>query len=122
MTTETRNCQNCKNQFTIEPGDFVFYEKFGVLAPKMCSLCRAQRRLAFRNERTLYKRRCDRCKKDVVSMYSPNKPYTVWCHDCWFSDDWDARDYGRPYDSSRSFFEQFKALWNEVPKVSLLYV
>lgn len=122
MEKETRQCQNCKAQFTIEPEDFIFYEKFGVLTPKMCPLCRAQRRLAFRNERVFYKRKCDKCKKDMVSMYSPNKPYTVWCHDCWFADDWDARDYAKDYDPSRPFFDQFKELWEKVPKISLIHV
>ena len=27
MKQETTSCQNCKNQFTIEPDDFQFYEK-----------------------------------------------------------------------------------------------
>jgi len=27
---ETKNCQNCKNDFTIEPDDFSFYEKIKV--------------------------------------------------------------------------------------------
>lgn len=122
MSNEERSCQNCKNQFTIEPDDFVFYEKFGVLAPNMCPLCRAQRRLAFRNERVFYKRPCDKCKRSVISMYSPNKSYTVWCYDCWFSDDWDAQDYAREYDSTKPFFEQFGELWKAVPKVALIYV
>ena len=30
MNAETRNCQNCKNDFQIEPGDFDFYAKIGV--------------------------------------------------------------------------------------------
>jgi len=122
MKEEDKTCEHCKKSFTIELDDFVFYKKFDVPLPKMCPLCRAQRRLAFRNERVFYKRPCDRCKKEVVSMYSPNKPYTVYCHDCWFSDDWDAREYGRDYDPNKSFFEQFEELWRTVPKVSLIYV
>lgn len=55
-------------------------------------------------------------------MYSPNKPYIVWCYDCWFSDDWDAVDYGRPFDPSKPFMDQFHDLWKAVPKVSLIYV
>ena len=39
---ETKNCQNCKNDFTIEVDDFSFYEKIGVDVPKICSECRAQ--------------------------------------------------------------------------------
>lgn len=122
MTNETKICAQCRQEFLIESDDLVFYQKFEVPTPAMCPLCRAQRRLAFRNERVFYKRQCDKCKKDVVSMYSPNKPYTVWCYDCWFSDDWDAEQYGRPYDPSKPFMEQLKALFDAVPKVALIHV
>jgi len=122
MNPQTKICAQCREPFVIEPDDLMFYEKFGVSAPAMCPLCRAQLRLAFKNERSYYKRPCDKCKRDVVSMYSPNKPYTVWCYECWFADDWDARDYARPYDSSRSFLDQFEELWNAVPKIALIYV
>lgn len=122
MVLKTKTCQNCKTPFTIEPEDKAFYQKIGVLEPKLCPLCRMQRRLAFRNERTFYKRLCDKCKKDVVSMYSPNKQYTVWCYECWFSDAWDAATYAKEYDPSRPFFEQFEELWKAVPKMALIYV
>ncbi len=122
MSMEKKVCEHCKTQFNVELEDFVFYKKFDVPTPKMCPLCRAQRRLTFKNERSYYKRACDRCQKEVVSMYSPNKPYTVCCYDCWFSDDWDALQYGREYDPKRPFLEQFEELWKQVPKVALIYV
>lgn len=115
-------CQNCKKDFMIEPDDFSFYEKIGVDIPKSCPDCRAQLRLSFRNERNFYKRKCDKCNKDVISMYSPNKQFKVWCYDCWFSDDWGGEDYGVDYDPAKPFFEQFEKLWKAVPKVSLIYV
>lgn len=119
---ETKNCQNCKNDFIIDVDDFSFYSKMGVQAPSMCPQCRAQLRLSFRNERVFYKRDCDKCKKSVVSMYSPNKPFTVYCYDCWFAEDWDGTDYAMDYDLDKSFLEQFEALWKKVPKVALIYV
>ena len=122
MNPETRNCQNCKNEFVIEPEDRVFYQKFGVCEPKMCPLCGAQRRLAFRNERVFYKRACDKCKREIVSMYSPNKPYPVWCYECWFKDDWDATEYGAEYDPTGPFLEQVNDIYKKVPKVALIYV
>lgn len=115
-------CDKCTNGFEITSDDQSFYEKMGVVAPSLCPKCRAQLRLSFRNERVFYKRACDKCKKDVVSMYSPNKPYTVWCYDCWFADDWDATEYAQDYDSNRPFLEQFEELWRAMPKVALIYV
>ena len=113
---ENRICQNCKKDFTIELDDFGFYEKMGVLPPKICPDCRAQLRLCFRNERFLYKRTCDNCKKSTISMYSQNKTYPVWCHDCWWSDDLNAKKYAQNYDFKRPFFEQWNELWSKVPK------
>ena len=122
MEQETKNCIQCQSKFPITEDDLVLYGKFKVPTPKMCPLCRAQRRLAFRNERVFYKRSCDKCKKDIVSMYSPNKSYPVWCYECWFAEDWDATSYSLDYDSKYSFLEQVKKLYNRVPKVALIYV
>jgi hypothetical protein len=36
MKNETKNCQNCKNDFTIESEDFKFYEKIKVPPPTWC--------------------------------------------------------------------------------------
>src|SRR3989338_5833183 len=115
-------CQNCKQDFTIEPDDFGYYEKMGVLIPKICSHCRAQLRLSFRNERFLYKRICDHCKKNTISMFSANKTYPVWCHECWRSDDLDGKKYAMDYDPAKPFFEQFNELWQKVPKPSLVHM
>ena len=65
----TKQCQNCHQKFNIEPEDFEFYKKISVPPPTFCPDCRLQRRLAFRNERKLYKRKCDLCGKDLIGMY-----------------------------------------------------
>ena len=61
MEQETKQCEKCKNNFTVEPDDFAFYEKMKVPAPTFCIECREQRRIAHRNERLLYHRKCDLC-------------------------------------------------------------
>lgn len=119
MNPETRVCQNCKKSFTVEPEDFAFYEKMRVPPPTFCSQCRLQRRLAFSNIFQLYKRPCDLCGKEFVSRYSPDKKYRVYCPKCWWSDQWDALQYGRDHDFSRPFFEQFDELCREVPLMAL---
>ncbi|MDA2935609.1 hypothetical protein MYX06_00100 [Patescibacteria group bacterium AH-259-L05] len=120
MNQQTKICQNCQQQFTIEPDDFVFYEKIKVPPPTFCPECREQRRIAFRNERALYKRTCDLCGKEVVSRVSPDKSYPMYCKKCWWSDTWDPLDYGRDYDFTKPFFKQFKELLMKTPHISLL--
>ncbi|KKP33223.1 MAG: hypothetical protein A2312_00825 [Candidatus Staskawiczbacteria bacterium RIFOXYB2_FULL_32_9] len=120
MNSETKNCQNCKKDFVIEPDDFAFYEKIKVPPPTFCPECRLMRRYAWRNERVLYRRNCDLCEKSTVTIYSPNKPYKVYCPSCWWSDKWSALDCKQDFDFSRPFFEQFKELQLKVPRIALL--
>ncbi|MAF80377.1 hypothetical protein CL629_04865 [bacterium] len=120
MQTETKTCQNCKADFVIESDDFAFYEKVQVPPPTFCPDCRYQRRLMFRNERALYKRKCDLCEKDMVSSFSPDKPYTVYCNPCWYSDKWDQLEFGQDYDPNKKFFDQLKELTLKTPFMSLI--
>jgi hypothetical protein len=122
MESEKRICQNCHSEFWIEPDDFAFYEMMKVPAPKLCPDCRMERRLAFRNERTLYKRACDLCKKDGVSLYPSGTKFPVYCHKCWWSDGWDPVSFGINWDKSRPFFDQFLELKNKVPRIALLVI
>jgi len=121
MKPEAKICEKCKKNFTIEINDFSYYEKIGVLPPKICPDCRTQLRLCFKNERFFYKSVCANCKKDTISMFSPNKTYPVWCHDCWWSDDLDGKKHGIDYDPEKPFFEQWNELWNKVPKPALIH-
>ncbi|MFA6006416.1 MAG: hypothetical protein WC764_01665 [Candidatus Paceibacterota bacterium] len=115
MNIETKTCQNCKKSFNIEPEDFEFYEKIKVPPPTFCPDCRLKRRLIWRNERALFKRKCDATGKEIFSMFHPDAQVRVYDRDYWWSDSWDATDYGREYDFNRPFFEQFKELIRDVP-------
>lgn len=76
--------------------------------------------MAWRNDTNLYSRKCDLCGKNIVSLYSQDKPFPVYCNKCWWSDRWDAKEYGGDFDFSRPFFEQFKELQNKVPALALV--
>jgi len=119
MPSEIKTCQNCKQEFRIEPEDFDFYEKMKVPPPTFCPECRLQRKLSFRNERSLYKNKCQKCQKDLISMYREDGPMTVYCRDCWYSDSWDPMNYGHEIDFSQDFVAQFKKLFHSVPVVNL---
>jgi len=104
--------------FAIEPEDFNFYERVKIPPPTFCPQCRLARKLVWRNERSLYKRKCDLCKEDIISMYKPTAPFPVYCHECWWSDNWNPLDFGKDYNSSTPFFTQFADLQNLVPRPS----
>ncbi len=114
--TETRTCQNCSQGFSIEDEDFNFYKKIEVPPPTLCPDCRQQRRMAHR-DKNYFLRNCDKCGKSSISIWHPDiKGYLFYCNDCWWKDDWDAFEYGRDFDFSRPFFEQFNELYKAVPK------
>ena len=113
-------CKQCQNNFTIYPEDKDFYNRIDVPEPTLCFDCRVQRRYIWRNERVFYDRKCDLCNKSMVSIYSANKPFKVYCQDCWWGDGWDPLDYGRDFNFNRKFFEQFRELQMEVPRIALV--
>ena len=120
MERTTKNCQNCKQQFTIEPDDFTFYQKMDVPAPKLCPQCRYIRRLLDRNEYNFYKRTCDATGKSIISIYRPDVPFPVYTQEYWKSDAWDALSYGLDFDFNRPFFEQYEKLRRTVPHLALV--
>ena len=68
--------------------------KVKIPTPTLCPEERQRRRLLFRNERKLYKRKCDATGETVISIYSPDKPYKVYKSTVWRSDMFDGIDFG----------------------------
>ncbi len=124
-----KTCSQCSAPFEITDTDLAFYDavspviagrKFPIPAPTFCPDCRYQRRLMWRNERNLYHRKCSATGKDVVSIFSPDKSWPpVFEQSYWWSDKWDARDYGREFDFNRPFFEQWAALFRDTPQTAM---
>lgn len=77
------------------------------------------RRMAFRSERTLYKRACSLCNQQIIAGFPADPPFPVYCEKCWWSDKWDAADFGQVYDPNRSFWLQFRELQQKVPRLAL---
>jgi hypothetical protein len=119
-----KSCQNCKQNFEITDEDLNFYQRIKVPAPTWCPDCRLIRRQSFRNERTLYKSKCqaDGHGEDMISTFSSDKPDKVYCHKAWWGDGWDALDYGVEYDFSQNFFTQMRELWKRVPDIGLFNI
>lgn len=115
----TKNCKKCGSEFLIEPDDLEFYKKMDIPPPTLCPHHREQRRLARRNEIYLYARKCDLTGKEILAAYSKDKPFKVYAQPVWWSDKWNALDYGRDFDFSRPFFEQFEELQKEVPRYNV---
>ena len=119
MPLATKTCLVCKANFPVDEDDAAFFERMEVPAPTHCPRCRMVRRQIWRNERALYKRACGLCGKETITMYAPEKEFTVYCTACYQSDKWDPLSYGRSYDFSKPFFAQFAELMRIVPRHAL---
>ncbi len=119
MTAITQVCRITQKPFVITDKDQAFYERMGVPLPTLCPEERMRRRLVNRNERFLYHRKCDLTGKQIISSTSIDKPFPIYSIDAWWSDDWDPLSYGRDFDFSRPFFEQFWELKKQVPRLAL---
>lgn len=116
---ENKNCVQCKKEFLILEDDKSFYEKMKVPIPTFCPECRMIRRFAYRNERKLFKVKDAFTGEIIFSLYPQESGRKVITQEAWFSDSWDAMDYGKDYDFSRPFFEQLFELDREVPIYAL---
>ena len=123
-----KNCHQCSASFEITQSDLDFYEKVSpviggkthlIPPPTMCPDCRRQRRLSFRNERTLYHRKCDLSGKQVISNFAVDVPNPVYAFEEWWSDRWNPRSYGMNVDLHRSFFDHYAELQKSVPQLAL---
>ncbi len=113
--SESRICQNCKGSFVIDVQDFGFYEKIKVPPPTFCPECRFYRRLAWRNDWHVFKKKDALTGKEIFSLFPEESPVKIFEKEYWLSDAWDSMDYGRDYDFSKTFFEQFRDLHQTVP-------
>ncbi len=125
---ERKTCRISDQSFAIYQSDLEFYDKispifndkkYSIPTPTLCPEERQRRRLLFRNERKLYKRKCDATGEDIISVYSPDKPDKVYKQDFWNSDKWNKMEYGKQLDKKQSFFDQYKSLKEIVPKSNL---
>jgi len=119
MPAITKICRESGKQFLIDEYDQAYYEKIEVSLPSLCFEERLKRKMTWRNERNLYHRSCDLCKKDIISIYRAKSPYVVYCPSCWWSDKWRPLDLGQEIDWDRSFYEQMHELQLCVPRLSL---
>lgn len=124
-----QTCRISGELFTVDEWELRFLEamapsfageRYSLPVPDMAPTERFRRRFALRNLRTLYRRSCPVTGKAMISPYDPSGPHLVYHPDAWWSDSWDGRSFGREFDFSRPFFEQFHELTLAVPTMAYL--
>ena len=119
QASSVQACQNCKNDFTIEPDDFLFYEKIKVPPPTFCPQCRMQRRAVFRNQNKLFRNKSSVSGQNILALVPMESSIKVVTQEEWFSDDWDPIDSGMEIDFSRPFLSQLMDLHFKIPQYNL---
>ncbi len=117
---EMATCNQCSAPFDLLPEERTLYETIDVPDPVDCPDCRRQRRLVFRNFFNLYHRTCDLTGKKIIAMYDKDVPFPVYELHEWWSDKWNALDYGIDPDFSKPFFDQVAVLHRTVPRMSIM--
>lgn len=127
MDKQLKPCRVFGQQFEVAPEDLEFLARVSPVVgetqlqippPTLCPHERQRRRLSFRNERYLYRRTCAVSGKSIVSIYSPEKQLKVCDKPLWL--ELDNTQFGRDFDFSRPFFEQFAELAKETYKANVI--
>lgn len=116
---ENSVCTWCDTSFPIDKTELEFYKKIEVPIPTKCPDCRQLLRTLHVNQINLFKTKCYFTKKDIICGYPPETPFKIVSQEYWHSDNFDAIEYGREYNFTRTFFEQFYDLKLSVPRLSL---
>ncbi len=77
--------------------------------PEISPAERHRQRLAFRNERVLYRNTSALDGKPLISSFSPDKPYKIVSREKFL--DVDNEVHGQPFDFNRPVFDQFAELY-----------
>ncbi len=122
-------CRKTGAPFEVAADDLAFLERVSPVIgrvtlslphPTLTPELRAMRRLAWRDAHVLFRRPCDKTGQSVVSAYPEDCPYPVYGNAVWWSDEWDATDFGLELDFGRPFFDQFAELMLRAPRPALM--
>ena len=77
-----RTCKKCGKTFKIIKMEKEFLDKHGYPYPENCPKCRHLERQKLRGWRDFYKRPCDHCGKEIITIYPPESGLIVYCESC----------------------------------------
>ena len=122
-------CKSCRSDFEDSAQDQEFRQRLSpkfagvsleLAPPTLCPTCRRLRRASYCNDFKYYRRNCDLCATQIISVHHQSAPFPVYCSRCWWSDEWKRDGYFQEVDFSRTFFEQFYELRRNVPQLAMI--
>jgi hypothetical protein len=79
-------CQVSGKFYKIIPQELEFYRDHGLPIPRKCPDQRHKERMALRNPRKLWSRKCKKCGKGIETSYPPERPEIVYCEECYLKE------------------------------------
>ncbi len=76
-------CEESKKPFKIQKAELEFYRKMNLPVPHFHPDVRHKHRMKLRNPRRLWKRVCDKCRKEIESTFNPERKEIVYCEECY---------------------------------------
>jgi len=76
-------CEVTEKLYKITPQELQFYRKMNIPIPRKCPDQRHKERMALRNPRKLFERKCDNCSVKISTTYAPERPEKVFCEKCY---------------------------------------
>ena len=112
-------CEITGHPFEVSDTERAYCEREGLPLPRLSPVERWREMLIFRNRRHLFRTKCALSGRPILTAIPPQSGFTIVDAGVWEGDEWEATDFGREYDFSRGFFEQFFELARLVPLPSL---
>ncbi|MFA6301325.1 MAG: hypothetical protein WC609_03170 [Candidatus Paceibacterota bacterium] len=114
--TENRICEHCGEEFILDSGDLILYEKIGLKIPGQCFFCRLKQHLAFFTFGKFRKGVSDLSGEGLITVLPSSPRYPIYKSHEWYGDKWDPMDFGQEYDPTIPFFVQLQHLQEKVPR------
>ena len=86
VTKDILACTSCSRNFKIIDQELQFHRERRLPLPRTCFLCRNRARMAMRNPRRLWSRKCGKCSKEIQTTYAPERPEIVYCENCYLAE------------------------------------
>ncbi|MFA5841036.1 MAG: hypothetical protein WC847_02065 [Candidatus Paceibacterota bacterium] len=112
---ENRICEHCKKDFIITEEEFSLYQKVDIELPILCFFCRVKLHLSFWMFGKFRKGKSDLSGEGLITVLPEKNRYPIYTSKEWYSDKWDAMDYGVEYNENQLFFKQLQDLQERVP-------
>jgi hypothetical protein len=127
---EWKKCPWTGQDFPVFQGDIDLLKKispkiggvqYGLPLPTLSPKARQIRRLMRRNDRKIYKTKCMKTSKDIISFYHPDIEKKIVELNEWYKSV-DNTNLGKEFDFSRTFTQQFGELLDTTLKENVLNV